>query len=242
VPQLDAAFGDWQSPASALPKKALAVASAQIKPRLFLIDRPDAQQSLILAGLLAPSSKAPDYLALEMANGAFGGSFTSRLNMNLREDKHWAYGARSVFNNAVGQRPLLLNAPVQTDKTAESITEVLKEARAVVGDKPLNEAEIAKIKVNKVRALPGAYETARAALAAIDNIVKYSRADNDVQTLKARTEAVTAAEAQSAMKNVIKPEAITWVVVGDLRKIERPVRALGIADVKVVDADGHAVR
>ncbi|HEX7917624.1 pitrilysin family protein [Rudaea sp.] len=239
APQLDAAFGDWQAPATPLPKKKLAAVAAQAKPRVFLIDRRDAQQSLILAGLLAPSSKSPDHLALDVANEAFGGSFTSRLNMNLREDKHWAYGAGSQAQDAIGQRSLFMYAPVQTDKTAESVSEVLKEARAVIAEKPLTEAEIDKIKESSVRALPGAYQTGRAVLAALGDIVKYGRADDDVQTLKARTEAVTPQMAQSALANVIKPQAITWVVVGDLGKIEKPVRALNIGQVEVLDADGH---
>ncbi len=106
IPQLDAAFGDWKAPATAVPKKNITTVAAQAKPRVFLIDKPDAPQSLILAGLLAPSSKAPNELAIDVGNGAFGGSFTSRLNMNLREDKRWAYGAFSFMRDAIGQRPV----------------------------------------------------------------------------------------------------------------------------------------
>src|SRR6185437_6444948 len=90
---------DWLRPDNAK-------VAAQAKPRVFLIDRPDAPQSLIMAGLLAPSTRAPDNLAIQVANGAFGGTFTSRLNMNLREDKRWAYGAQSFLMDAQGQRPM----------------------------------------------------------------------------------------------------------------------------------------
>ena len=108
MPMLERVFGDWKAPESAMPKKNIAAVAAQKKPRVFLVDRPDSPQSLILAGLLAPSTKAANYLEIQTANGAFGGTFTSRLNMNLREDKHWAYGAGSFMRDAVGQRPLLL--------------------------------------------------------------------------------------------------------------------------------------
>jgi predicted Zn-dependent peptidase len=242
LPQLNAVFGDWKAPASPLPRKNITDVAAQTKPRMFLIDRPDAPQSLILAGLLAPSSKAPDQLALGIANEAFGGSFTSRLNMNLREDKHWSYGASSFINSALGQRPMFLYAPVQTDKTAASVTEMLKESRAVIGDRPLTDAEVAKVKENNVRALPGAYETNHAVLTALDSIVKFGRPDDYVQTLKARTQAITSGEAEAALKKVVDPQAITWVVVGDLRKIEQPIRALGIGDVRVLNPDGNIVR
>ncbi|WP_049620756.1 M16 family metallopeptidase [Frateuria defendens] len=243
VPQLDAAFGDWKAPAGAgaVPKKNLAAVAAQPRPRVYLIDRPDAPQSLILAGLLAPSTKAPDNLAIGVANGAFGGTFTSRLNMNLREDKRWAYGAGSMLRDALGQRPFLFYAPVQTDKTAPSAAEVLKEARAVIGEKPLTEAEIAKIKDQRIRALPGSFETTSAVLAAVNGIVLYDRPDDYVQTLKARLEGVGQPAAEAAIREIVKPDAMTWVIVGDLKQIEAPVRALKLGTVEVLDADGKPV-
>jgi zinc protease len=242
IPQLDAAFGDWKAPATAVPKKNIAKVAAQAKPRVFLINRADAPQSLILAGLLAPSTRADNNLAIQAANGAFGGTFTSRLNMNLREDKRWAYGAQSFLMDAQGQRPFLFYAPVQTDKTAESANEVLKEARAVIGDKPLTAAEIAKIKDQRVRALPGSYETTSAVLGAINGIVQYGRPDDYVQTLKSQLEAVTPAAAETAIKEIVQPTAMTWVIVGDLKKIEAPVRALNLGEVQVIDADGQLMK
>jgi predicted Zn-dependent peptidase len=241
IPQLDAAFGDWKAPSSAVPKKNIATVAAQPKPRVFLIDKPDAPQSLILAGLLAPSSKAPNELAIDVANGAFGGSFTSRLNMNLREDKRWAYGAFSFMRDAIGQRPFLMYAPVQTDKTAESAHEVAKEANEVIAARPLTEQEVDKIKDSNVRGLPGSFETGSEVLSAMSEIVQYNRPDDYVQTLKARTEAVTQPDAESAIKEIVQPKALTWVIVGDLKKIEQPVRALNLGDVQVIDGDGKPV-
>ncbi|BDU18858.1 pitrilysin family protein [Dyella sp. GSA-30] len=241
IPELDAAFGDWTPAATAKPTKNLAHVAAQAKPRVFLIDRPDAPQSLILAGLLAPSTKAANNQAIETANGAFGGSFTSRLNMNLREDKRWAYGAFSFMQDAVGQRPFLMYAPVQTDKTAESANEVYKEAVAVIGAKPLTEEEVDKIKSSDIRGLPGSFETTSAVLGAVEEIVQFDRPDDYVQTLKQHIEAVHQPAAQAAIKEIVTPQAITWVIVGDLKKIEQPVRALKLGDVQVIDADGKPV-
>jgi len=238
IPQLEAVFGDWKAPSSAVPKKNIAMVAAQTKPRVFLIDKPDAPQSLILAGLLAPSSKAPNELAIDVGNGAFGGSFTSRLNMNLREDKRWAYGAFSFMRDASGQRPFLMYAPVQTDKTADSAKEVFKEASEVVGARPLTAQEVDKIKVSNVRGLPGSFETGAEVLGAMTEIVQYGRPDDYVQTLKARTEAVTQADAEGALKEIIKPQALTWVIVGDLKKIEQPVRALNLGEITVIDGNG----
>jgi predicted Zn-dependent peptidase len=242
VKQLDAAFGNWTSNGPALPKKNIATVAAPPQPRVFLMDKPGAPQSLVLAGVVAPSTKAGNNLEIQTMNGAFGGSFTSRLNMNLREEKHWAYGAGSFLSNAVGQRPFMMYAPVQTDKTAESVAEILREARAVIGAKPLTAAEIDKIKVGDVRSMPGEYQTTGAVLGAMTGIELYDRPDDYVQTLKRRIETQTDAAVQAAAKEIIQPDALTWIVVGDLKQIERPIRDLKLGEVKVIDADGKVVR
>ena len=240
--QLDKVFGDWKSMEVPVPTKAIGKVDAQKKVRVYLVDRPDSPQSLILTGSLAPSTKAPDNLDIQTMNGVFGGTFTSRLNMNLREDKRWAYGASSFLTDAIGQRPFMTYASVQTDKTAESVAEVLKEARAVISNKPVTEVEIDKIKAKRIRALPGSFETTASVLGVLSGNALYDRPDNYVQTLKARTEAQTTASIEAAAREVIQPDALTWVIVGDLRKIEKPIRALKLGEVKILDADGKAVR
>jgi predicted Zn-dependent peptidase len=240
--QLDAAFGDWTPPAAvAKGVKSIPQVASQATPRVFLIDKPGAQQSLILAGLLAPATTAADYLETETMNGAFGGMFSSRLNMNLREDKHWAYGAYSFSEDALGQRPYLVYAPVQTDKTAESAAELLREIKDVVGKRPLSDEEITKVKVNDVRRLPGSYETAGAVLGALTSNALYNRPDDYVSTLKQRIESEQDVAIRAAANAIIKPDALTWVIVGDLSKIEAPVRALNLGAIRVVDADGKPV-
>ncbi len=241
VPQLNAVFGDWKAPASKIPHKNIAKVAYPDKVRVFLIDRPGSLQSVILAGEVAPSTEAKNNLEIGTMNSAFGGTFTSRLNMNLRENKHWAYGAFSFLQNAQGQRPFMLYAPVQTDKTAASIKETLKEVNAVIGPKPLTVAEVQKIKDNDIRAMPGQYETIGAVLGAMQNITLYNRPDDYVQTLKSRIEGQTDKAVQAAADQVIKPKDLTWVIVGDLSKIEAPIRALNIGPVQVLDVDGKPI-
>jgi zinc protease len=239
--QLDAVFGNWKAPAIAKGHKTLPHVADQTAPRVFLIDKPGAQQSLILAGELAPPTTTPNNLQIQTMNGAFGGVFTSRLNMNLREDKHWAYGAGSFTQEALGQRPYMLYAPVQSDKTAQSLAELLKEVKAINADRPLTSAEIAKIKDSSVRSLPGAYETTAAVLGALQSNALYGRPDDYVATLKQRTEAQTDDDVRAAARQVIRAEPLTWVVVGDLSKIEAGVRALDLGKVSVIDADGKSI-
>ncbi len=238
IPQLNAVFGNWKAPAGKLPVKNIGTVAPPPQVRVYLIDRPGAQQSLILAGSLAPSTEAPNNLEIQTMNGAFGGSFTSRLNMNLREDKHWAYGAFSFLSNAKGQRPFMLYAPVQTDKTAASVAEMLQEAKGVIGDKPLTAAEISKIKVGDVRSMPGSYQTTSAVMGALQGIAQYNRPDDYVQTLKPRIEAQSDTAVEAAAKEIIHPDQLTWVIVGDLKTIEAPIRALKLGQVQVLDADG----
>ena len=238
IPALDRVFGDWTAPKTAMKQNDLPIALAPAKPRIYVMDRPGSQQSVIIAGIVAPSTMAPNNLQINTMDNAFGGLFTSRLNMNLREDKHWAYGAFTFSQNALGQRPFMLYAPVQTDKTAESMAEMLSEAKGLVGDKPLSAAEIGKVKASDVRALPGEFESTRAVLGSLQSIVVYHRPDNYVQTLKSRIEAQQDNAVNAAAKEVVKPDALTWVVVGDRKAIEKSIRALKISEIQILDADG----
>ncbi len=242
VALLESAFGDWKSPATALPKKNVATVTAAAKPRVYLIDKPGAAQTQIIAGLLAPSSKAPNFIEIGTMNGVFGGSFTSRINMNLREDKHWSYGAGVQLPGALGQRAYLISAPVQTDKTADALREIVKEARDFTGARPATADEIAKIKSRNVRSLPGRYETIASLLGALYDITLYGRPDDYVQTLKSRIESQKDEDVRAAAKQIVTPEHLTWVVVGDLAKIEQPVRKMNLGEVQVLDVDGKPVR
>ena len=111
----------------------------------------------------------------------------------------------------------------------------------MVGDRPLSDKEIQKIKDNDIRRMPGQYETAQAVLNAVEEIVEYDRPDDYVQTLKGRIEAQKDAQVNAAAKEVIHPGHLTWVIVGDLSKIEKPVRALNLGEVHVIDAEGNPV-
>ena len=241
VPVLDRHFGDWKGEGAASAGVPVPMVERPAKPRVFLIDQPGAVQANIFAGELLPSSKDPGAVKLEMANEVLGGSFTSRLNMNLRETKHWSYGARTIVTGALGQRPFLAVAPVQIDKTAESVAEIQREVSDyVTGKAPATQAEIDKVVANELRSQPGAYETASAVMSTIGGIVRYGRPDNWVQLRNEQVAAFTPGQAGAAAKG-IDPGALTWVIVGDLSKIEQPVRALGLGEVTVVDADGTPV-
>ena len=241
LPVLNRHLGDWRGEGAALDAPPLPQVARPSQPRVYLINQPGAVQANIMAGQLMPSTRDPGAVRLEMSNDILGGSFTSRLNMNLREDKHWSYGARSSLFAAQGQRPWIASAPVQIDKTAEAMAEMQREfADYASGKAPAKAAEVTKVVNNEVRSQPGAYETARSELGTIGGIVRYGRPDNWVQLRNAEVAAFSAEQANAAAKS-IDPAQLVWVVVGDLSKIEAPVRALNLGEVVVLDADGMPV-
>ncbi|QNP41884.1 M16 family metallopeptidase [Lysobacter solisilvae (ex Woo and Kim 2020)] len=241
VPVLEKHFGGWKVEGAKPAALQIPAVARPAKPRVFLIDQPGSVQANIYAGELMPSTMDPGAIKLDIANTVIGGDFTARLNMNLREDKHWSYGARSSMRDALGQRPWLAVAPVQIDKAAESMAEMRRElVEYTNGSKPAAPAEVERIKAIKIRSLPGAYETAGSVMGTIGGIVRYQRPDDYVFKRKAEIEGMTPAQVDAAAK-AIDPNALTWVVVGDLKQMEAKVRALNFGEITILDADGKPV-
>jgi zinc protease len=232
-PQLDRAFGDWRPASSAPPKKNVAVVQNEAPARVIIIDKPNSPQSLILAGRVAPPTGAPNAIAISAMNDILGGQFSARVNMNLRESKGWAYGAYTFLQDAKGQRPYLVYAPVQTDKTAESLSELTKELRGIIGSKPATQAELTRAVQNNVRSLPGSFETSGDVLGSLISSHRFGRPLDYPATLKAQYEALSLADINAAAKETVRPDGYVWIVVGDRAKIEAGVRALNLGPVEV---------
>ena len=242
IPKLDAVFASWPGGKSLATKAVIPTANLPAKPRVFLVNQPGAVQSNILVSQLVPSSKDAEALKFEIANSVLGGEFSSRLNMNLREDKHWAYGSYSGVGNALGQRLWLATAAVQTDKTSESLQELLREISEYSSAKaPAKADELAKIQATEVRALPGSFETANAILTAINSNIRYDYPDDYQAQRASQISAMTLAEVNQQAKT-INPDSLTWIIVGDLSKIEKGIRALNIGPVTVLDNDGNVIK
>ena len=241
VPMLEARFGDWKAPASAPRVPEVESVGLPAGNRVYLIDQPGAIQSNLYIGQLVPSTRDEGTIDFDFANGVLGGQFSARLNMNLREDKHWAYGSYSSATNTLGQRPWFASAAVQSDKTAESLLELRREITEFAsGQAPATAAEIAKVRASNTLELPGAYETARSVMQQIAANQRYGRPDDYIVKYKARNEAMTAQAVQAAAAR-LQPQALTYVVVGDLSKVGAAVRALGLGEVQQLDLDGNPV-
>jgi zinc protease len=241
-PLLEQRLAGWKAPPEALPTKQVSPVALPSKPRIFLVNRTGAEQSLVFAVHLAPPRSDPADVAFETVNTVLGGSYISRINMNLRQDKHWSYGAGSSLIDAKGQRPFVVSALVQTDKTADSIQETLKELRGLVGAHQATEAEIRAAKDALVLSLPGSNETAREVASSYADILTFGLPDSYLNEYVDKVEALSPADLQTAATQLIHPDALTWVIVGDLSAIEAPIRKLSIGEVKVLDADGNLLR
>ena len=232
---LNKKFSNWKSPDKAIAQVDLFNVNDQVSPRVFLIDKPGAIQSYILAAQLLPPTNSDDDILIDYMNYAIAGSFTSRLNMNLREDKSWSYGVRTSTGYSQGQRLMRMTAPVQTDKTAPAITEILREYNEYINSSPINEEELSKIKNARTLRLPGQYETLGALLGGIEDIVKYNRDFDYLDTIADKRNSIKLEDVQSATTKYLDTNKWTWVIVGDLNEIENPVRDLNIGPVKVIE-------
>jgi zinc protease len=238
-PKLEALFGTWSR--GDVPKKNVATVAMNPKQQVYLIDKPGAAQSLIIAGVVAPPKSAPEDLAISTMNTILGGAFVSRLNMNLREDKHWSYGAGSFLPAASGQRMFVSYAPVQTDKTKESIAEMQRELREVLKDRTLTADELANAKTLLAQSLPGRWETANQVSNALVEMVQFHLPTDYWDTYAGRVRALSLNDANAAAVQVVRPDNLVWVVVGDRAKIEAGVRER-LGNIQFIDADGNPVQ
>jgi len=234
MPLLEKSFGDWRS-AGPKPVKNFSVPTAPQASRILLLDRPNTPQSLIFAGEIMPVQGTDDLIALNEANEVLGGSFLSRLNMDVRETKHWSYGVQGFISRVQHQVPYLIYAPVQTDETGPTIGAMRSDISAFLGGNGVTPEELGRTISGSIRELPGQFETTASVMGAIESNVLYHRPDNYYETLASRYRSLTAADLDAAAKAAIDPNKLTWVVIGDAAKVKPQLDALGIP-VEVVGA------
>lgn len=239
IPLLEQSFGAWR-PGTAPTKNLTTVAKTPGK-KIYLIDKPDAPQSVIVAAHVSEKSGQAEDLWVEPVMTNFGGISTSRLNRNLRLDKHWSYGTSGQLTGVRGQRTFLVIAPVQTDKTKESMIEVNKEIKDIAGDRPIKGEEFDSIMRNMTSRLAGRFETLASLEGAAINLINYNLPNDYWSKYAANMRGLTEQQLANAAKKYIHPNDVVWIVIGDLRKIEKGVRELGYGEVIKLDADGKPI-
>lgn len=229
-------FGTWKSDKKPEPHVVSATVKQKTVNKVYLIDKPGSIQTVIIAGQLLPPISDANDINIKMATDIIGGSFTSRLNMNLREDKHWSYGARNRISGSRGPQLFYVYAPVQSDKTIESIAEIQYEFAEFLGDNPATQEELSTFIEKRVLETPGRYETLAALNNGVASIVIFNRPDDYLQTLPDKIQNIRLADVQTSIKQNLQPNNWVWVIVGDRAQLEQPLRELGIGEVILKEA------
>jgi len=237
--KLQNALGKWKK--GNVPEITFSEPKTNTKNTLYLIDRPESQQSMIIAGHLTEKYGDVSEIALEQMVNILGGAFTSRINMNLREDKHWSYGAGGFVMDANEERPFLVYGSVQTDKSAESVTEFKKELSEFISSRPATQEELDKVKTNQVLKLPGQWETNSAVNSSVANLVRFDLPDDYYQKYDQNVRNLSIADINKVSNTVVKPDAVNWFMVGDRAKIASKLDELGFDNIIEIDADGNPI-
>jgi predicted Zn-dependent peptidase len=228
-------FGSWRASGTALPLPgAPAAATHPATTRVWLVDKPEAAQSVITIGWPGVERTSPDFAALQVMNTLLGGSFTSRLNMNLREAKGYSYGAGSNFTYRVVPGPFAVSTSVRTNVTDSSLIEIFRELRGV-RDSLVPQEELHRAKANVENEIPGALESTSQVAGQMASLATFNLTLEEFSRLVARVRAVTAADVQRVARQYLTPDKAHVVVVGDLAKVKEPIEKLGLGTATVLE-------
>jgi zinc protease len=232
-------FGNWTGTAAAT----VTLPPAPTPPtlRLALIDKPGAPQTALFAYGIGVPITAPDYEAVQLMNYTLGGSFASRINMNLREVHGYTYGARSIFSFYRDGGPFYAGALVKTDVTAPAAQQLMLELKRIQTEPP-TEAELKQARQSRIQSIPSFFETTAATATATTSIFLYHRPLNYYATLPAAYAAVTPEAVLNAAKTDVHPNQLVIVAVGDRSKIEAPLKDLNLAPIELIDTTGTPIK
>ncbi len=233
-PMIERTLGGWRvaGAAPALPGRQ---PPAPAQPQIVLIDRPGSAQATIGAGQAVPAADAGQQLLRDTANGALGGGFLGRINMNLREDKHWSYGANGNFDDRPLQSSYVVDTSVQSDKAGPAIAEIRREVSDFVTTRPMTQREFDLVRGGALRGMAGWFQSSGAVLGAMQENDRRGRPDDYFATLDARYAAMTPDALNAAIRAAIDPARWVWTVVGDAGQVRAQLDALGLP-VRVVRA------
>jgi predicted Zn-dependent peptidase len=228
TPQLEARFGTWRAPAVPKGVKQFPARARTRENRIILVDRPQSPQSFILAGQLLDVEGTEDTLPLTAANQVLGGDFLARINMELRERRGWSYGAQGAVALRERQVPYVIQAPVQADRTADSIRAIQEQVGGFLGSNGVTTAELQRVIAGSTGQLPGQFETSPAVLNALRTNELYKRPDNYWETVADRYRGMTVSQLDRVIREEVDPDEFVWVVVGDAAVIRPQLATLNI--------------
>jgi len=226
---LEQRFGAWRGAADVpVGRKDFSVPIPEPRPRIVVVDRPQSPQSVIYAGSVLAIQGSDDTLTLNAANEVLGNSFLSRINTEIRERRGWSYGLNGVVQLRERQAPYIINAPVQADRTGDSIRVLIEQINAFRTTNGVTQAEHTRTINGNIRQLPGLYETAASILGALRSNELYDRPDTYWEDVAPRYRAMTASQMDAAARTTIDPSRFVWVVVGDASVVRPQLEGLGL--------------
>lgn len=234
VRRLEQALGAWRD-TGPIARPALPDAPQHRARQIYLVDKPGAEQSQIRLGWIGVNRRSPDYHVLEVLNTILGGSFTSRLNQNLRERNGYSYGAGSTFDMRVEAGPFLATAGVQTDKTADALREFFNELDGM--HQPVPEPELARGRNLQALGFPASFETTAGVAGNLAELVVYDLPETTFGEFVPKIQAVSAADLARAAKQYLQTDRFAVVIVGDLKTIEQPIRDGNFGPVRILTLD-----
>lgn len=235
--ELEARFGAWPMTRDMPGRKNFDAAIPAPTAKIIVVNRPQSPQSMIYAGQVLNGKGSDEMLDLIAANDVLGGSFLARINMDLRETKGWSYGAFSVLDRNEQNIAYIVVAPVQADKTGDSIAAIRTDIADFLGEKGVTQAELARTVNGAIRELPGAYETSSAVLSQMQRDALFKRSFGYVESLADKYGAQTAEALDAAARAALDPENIVWVVVGDKNVVLPQLEKLGLP-IEIVESPG----
>jgi len=236
---LERAFSEWKSSGSVTPKQ-LPATGPIAKPGIYIVDRPNSAQSVVTAGQVGIDRSNPDYFPVVVMNSILGGAITSRISMNLREDKGYTYGANSGFTYRRGAGPFRAGGDMQTAVTKESVFELMKEIRGIRGGIPVTQKELDYNKQSLIRRFPAAFETIGGISNQLASIAVYGLGDSYFNDYIGKVNAVTLDDVNRVANKYLDPDRMAIVIVGDRKVIEPGLKELGLP-VYYLDADGNPI-
>ncbi len=238
MPKLEKAFANWKP--GAISNGELPTAKLFEKSGIYLVDRPNSAQSVVSIGHIGVERSSPDFFPLQVMNSILGGQFTSRVNLNLREDKGYTYGARSGFAFRRGAGPFSASADVQTAVTKESVSEFLKELNGIRGASPVTAKELEYNKQSLIRGYPRGFETVGQISGQLSNLVVYGLSDSYFNEYISKVNAVTLEDVNRVANKYLTPDKIAIVIVGDRKVVEPGLKELGY-DIQILDTEGNPI-
>ena len=234
---VEKAFGGWMR---GTPTKPAFGSPSTTQAKIIIVDKPGAPQTQLRVAAIGAARSSPDFRAMQVMNLALGGLFASRINMNLREEHGYTYGANSQFSFRKSAGPFQVASGVRTDVTAPAIGEIFKEIRGMT-DKAMPAEELAGAKSAMVNSLPGAFETASNAVGNFSNIFIYSLPLDYYSHYADQVNAVTSEQALAMAKKYLRPDRLVVIAVGDRAKIEPEIKKLNLGSVEVWGPDGKPI-